>query len=74
MFWSGLEILLEAVFNCEKFRQSKTNLYKEKHSYKSKHNKVQTINDTNFKNRTPKIMSFCQNYYKFFFDCRNTDI
>ena len=33
---------------------------KEKHSYKSKHNKVQTINDINFKIRTPKIMSFCQ--------------
>jgi hypothetical protein len=44
------------------FRQSKKNLYKEKHSYKSKHNKVQTINDINFKNRTPKIMSFCQDY------------
>jgi ATP-dependent Clp protease adapter protein ClpS len=29
------------------FRQSKKNLYKEKHSYKSKHNKVQTINDIN---------------------------
>ena len=44
------------------FRQSKKNLYKEKHSYKSNHNKVQTINDINFKNRTPKIMSFCQDY------------
>ena len=44
------------------FRQSKKNLYKEKHSYKSKHNKVQTINDINFKNRTSEIMSFCQNY------------
>ena len=44
------------------YRQSKKNLYKEKHSYKSKHNKVKTINDINFKNRTPKIMSFCQNY------------
>ena len=44
------------------FRQSKKNLYKEKHSYKSKHNKVQTINDINFKIKTPKIMSFCQDY------------
>ena len=47
------------------FRQSKKNLYKEKHSYKSKHNKVQTtvcINNIHFKNRTPKIMSFCQDY------------
>jgi hypothetical protein len=35
---------------------------KKKHSYKSKHNKVQIINDINFKNRTPKIMSFCQDY------------
>ena len=38
------------------FRQSKKKLHKEKHSYKSKHNKVQIINDINFKNRTPKIM------------------
>ena len=44
------------------FRQSKKNLNKEKHSYKSKHNKVQTINDINFKNRTQKIMSFYQDY------------
>ena len=40
------------------FRQSKKNVYKEKHSYKSKHNKVQTINDINFKNRTPKLCRF----------------
>ena len=44
------------------FRQSKKNINKEKHLYKSKHNKVQTINDINFKIRTPKIMSFCQDY------------
>ena len=28
----------------------------------SKHNKVQIINDINFKNRTPNIMSFCHDY------------
>ena len=50
------------LFKCQYFGNQRKIYIKKKHLYKSKHNKVQTINDINFKIRTPKIMSFCQDY------------
>ena len=40
------------------FRQSKKNLYKEKHSYKSKHNKVQLLMTSTSKIELQKLGRF----------------